>query len=399
VKRRKKRKLKKKVFLFLCLIFIIGIVSIVMYFINKDSEKKIKSDIKVTLVENLEIDVNSEVKISSLITNIENGTIVDNDELLDTSKIGKKEVSIKLNNEENIDEDYTFEVTIVDKEKPVIEAKDKITITVGDEIDLLSYVTASDNYDKEFDIKVDGNYDNNTVGEYELSYVVKDLSGNEARKEFTLVVEKSKYKKMKDQTITTSKGYTLKIKNGLAYIDDILIVNKTYYLPENYTPQNSYATLSDSCPNCLENEVMSAFNEMNSDAKNLGLSIWIASGYRSYNTQNYLYNNYVARDGVAAADTYSARPGHSEHQTGLAFDLNSVNSSFAYTDEGKWIKDNCYLYGFIIRYPEGSENITGYMYEPWHLRYVGKELAEKIYNNGNWLTLEEYFGITSVYEG
>ena len=79
--------------------------------------------------------------------------------------------------------------------------------------------------------------------------------------------------------------------------------------------------------------------------------------------------------------------------------FNSVSSSFGYTDEGKWIKDNCYLYGFIIRYPEGKEKITGYMYEPWHLRYVGEELAEKLYNNGDWITMEEYFGITSVYEG
>ena len=196
---------------------------------------------------------------------------------------------------------------------------------------------------------------------------------------------------MKDKTITTSKGYTLKIKNGLAYIDDVLIVNKTYYLPENYTPTNLYSTLSDNCPTCLEKEVMEAYNEMKAQTVTLGLNIYIASGYRSYNTQNYLYNNYVARDGVAAADTYSARPGHSEHQTGLAFDLNSVSSAFGYTDEGKWIKDNCYLYGFIIRYPKGKESITGYMYEPWHLRYVGKELAEKIYNNGDWLTLEEYF--------
>ena len=396
--KRKKKKSKLKLILFFCLIIIILIVSVIIIFINKNNNEKNNSNIKVTLVDNLEIEVNNEVKVSSLISNIENGSLVDSNEVIDTSKIGKKKFTIKLKNNSETEEEYTFEVTIVDKEIPVIEIDDKITITVGDEVDFLSYVTANDNYDKELDIDIEGTYDNNTAGEYKLVCVVKDSSNNESRKDFTLVVEESKYKKMKDRTITTSKGYTLKIKNGLAYVDDILIVNKTYYLPENYIPVNSYAKLSDSCPNCLEKNVMEAYNEMNATAKSIGLNIWIASGYRSYNTQKYLYNNYVARDGVIAADTYSARAGHSEHQTGLAFDLNSVSASFGNTDEGIWIKDNCYLYGFIIRYPKGKEKITGYMYEPWHLRYVGKELAEKLYNNGDWLTLEEYFGITSEYE-
>ena len=106
----------------------------------------------------------------------------------------------------------------------------------------------------------------------------------------------------------------------------------------------------------------------------------------------------MARDGKQEADTYSARPGHSEHQTGLAFDLNTIDDSFANTAEGKWINDNCYRYGLILRYPKGKEEITGYQYESWHLRYVGKELAQKLYNNGNWMTLEEHFNITSKYE-
>ena len=110
-----------------------------------------------------------------------------------------------------------------------------------------------------------------------------------------------------------------------------------------------------------------------------------------------LYNNYVNRDGVVAADTYSARAGHSEHQSGLAFDVNTINDSFANTEEGKWLNDNCYKYGFILRYPNGKSDETGYQYEPWHFRYVGVELAEKLYNNGNWITVEDYFGITSRY--
>ena len=142
---------------------------------------------------------------------------------------------------------------------------------------------------------------------------------------------------------------------------------------------------------------MNAFNKMQADAATQGIELSIVSGYRSYSRQNTLYNNYVARDGKVAADTYSARAGHSEHQTGLAADINSLYQSFINTVEGQWLNNNCYKYGFIIRYPQGKESITGYMYEPWHIRYVGVDIATKLYNNGNWLSLEEYLGITSVY--
>lgn len=206
------------------------------------------------------------------------------------------------------------------------------------------------------------------------------------------------FSNLSDGEYVTDKGYTVVIKNGLTYVDDYLIVNKTYKLPEDYKPENPYqAITSDWGPNLIDKEVMTAFKEMQSDATSIGLNIYIASGYRGYNNQTNLYNNYVARDGVAAADKYSARPGHSEHQTGLCFDLNSVDDSFANTNEGIWINNNAYLYGFIIRYPKGKETETGYQYESWHLRYVGKELAEKLYNNGDWITIEDYFGLSSSY--
>lgn len=208
----------------------------------------------------------------------------------------------------------------------------------------------------------------------------------------------SEYQNLNDGDYLTSTGYTLTIKDGIAYIDGHLIVNKTYSIPSSYKPINPETTITgERCNNCLEKEVMESFRLMQSDATSVGLNIYIASGYRSYSYQERLYNNYTAVSGVAGADTYSARPGHSEHQTGLCFDLNSVDDSFAYTDEGKWINENAYLYGFIIRYPKGKENITGYQYESWHLRYVGKDLASKLYNNGNWITMEEYYGISSSY--
>ena len=204
---------------------------------------------------------------------------------------------------------------------------------------------------------------------------------------------------LKDGRYLTEKGYTLSIENGIAYVDGMIIVNKTYSVPESYVPVDSYEPITtERCNQCINKEVMEAFRLMQSDATSLGLHIYIASGYRGYTYQERLYGNYVSMSGKEKADTYSARPGHSEHQTGTCFDLNTVDDSFAYTNEGKWVNENAYLYGFIIRYPKGKETITGYQYESWHLRYVGKELASKLYQNGDWMTIEEYFGLSSRYE-
>lgn len=190
---------------------------------------------------------------------------------------------------------------------------------------------------------------------------------------------------VEEDTLTTSKGFKIEVKDGITYIDGILVANKTYSLPSTYNPGG------------LTNETTKAFDEMKADAAAVGLNIYVVSGFRSYETQNNLYNRYVARDGKTAADTYSARPGHSEHQTGLAFDLNDVSDNFENTAEAKWLNNNAYKYGFILRYPKGKTNETGYIYESWHFRYVGKDLAAKLYNNGDWTTLESYFGITSEY--
>ncbi len=182
----------------------------------------------------------------------------------------------------------------------------------------------------------------------------------------------------------TSKGYSIYEANNMTYIDGILIANKTYGLPSDFAP----GKLSDEC--------VAAFNDMQKDAKRLRLNIYISSGYRSYSLQQSLYNRYCLEDGQALADRYSARPGHSEHQSGLAFDLNTISQSFANTVAGQWIAAHCHEYGFILRYPKGKEHLTGYMYEPWHLRYVGVEIAGKIAESG--LCLEEYYGITSSYK-
>ncbi len=171
--------------------------------------------------------------------------------------------------------------------------------------------------------------------------------------------------------------------DGFTYVNGILIANKTYSLPKGYDPRG------------LHPDASGAFSEMQAAAKADGISIKIISGYRSYSHQKSTYENYCKRDGQAAADRYSARPGNSEHQTGLAMDINSLKTSFGKTETGVWLAEHCAEYGFIIRYPEGKEEKTGFMYEPWHIRYVGKELAAKITASG--LCLEEFLGITSVY--
>ena len=126
-----------------------------------------------------------------------------------------------------------------------------------------------------------------------------------------------------------------------------------------------------------------------------GLNLWIGSGYRSYQDQEIIYNNYVAMDGVEMADTYSARPGYSEHQTGLVIDCNTIDDAFGNTPESAWLAEHAHEYGFVIRYPKGKEDITGYQYEPWHIRYVGSKVATECYERG--ICLEEYFGIDSYY--
>lgn len=181
----------------------------------------------------------------------------------------------------------------------------------------------------------------------------------------------------------TKNGYPIETINGLTYIDGVLIANKTYPLPDSYNPGGLL-------PDCK-----AAFEIMKKDAAEKGMSIYISSGFRSFSSQKSIYNRYVSRDGKALADTYSARPGHSEHQTGLAIDLNTITQSFGRTKEGKWVAEHCHEYGFILRYPEGKSHITGYCFEPWHLRYVGIETATKIAQSG--LCLEEYYGITSFY--
>lgn len=287
-----------------------------------------------------------------------------------------------------------FTLSVVDEECPKITFTDYFEITQGEDIDLLEGVSVTDNSGEDITVSIEGDYDLDRPGVYSLKYVAHDSSGNKAEEAFTLKVKETpppvqeptaEPAKHETVTFTTSKGYSGVIINGVTYIDGYLVANKTYSLPSTYGSG-------------LTADTMSAFYAMRDGAASDGLNLYISSGFRSYSYQNNLYNNYVRMDGQTLADTYSARAGHSEHQSGLAFDVNIVGDAFIGTPEAVWLNDNCYKYGFILRYPQGKTNETGYKYEPWHFRYVGVELAEKLYNGGDWITMEDYFGITSVYQ-
>lgn len=198
-------------------------------------------------------------------------------------------------------------------------------------------------------------------------------------------------------------------KNAHSTSDPIstwVVVNKQHPLnPKTYTPADLVVPNIPLRSNItsderqLRAEPAAALETMVKDASAAGVQLNLQSGYRSYTFQQNLYNSYVRQQGQTAADRTSARPGHSEHQTGLAADLGGVSQPscnvakcYANTPEGKWLAANAYKYGFLVRYTETKESVTGYDFEPWHIRYIGTELATEM-RAQNIQTLEEFFGI------
>lgn len=185
-----------------------------------------------------------------------------------------------------------------------------------------------------------------------------------------------------------------------------VLVNKELALPEDYEPSDLvYPDVRFTFKEKIEKRMMrseaaKALEEMFAGAEKDGIYLAGVSAYRSHSTQKGLFNRYVERDGEEKAKTYSAVPGHSEHETGLAIDVSgsdgkcAAEDCFGGTKEAEWLARHSAEYGFIIRYPEGKEAITGYKYEPWHLRYVGKEIAADIFERG--ITLEEYYDAVPV---
>ena len=173
----------------------------------------------------------------------------------------------------------------------------------------------------------------------------------------------------------------------------LVLVNKYYRLPEQFSQYNLVNMdgkyhLKDGKKYLIAGIAYENYLQMRDAAKKEGLSMIVVSAYRTEDYQRNLYNSRLRSSGIVYADNYSARAGHSEHQTGLAIDIGSTSTSFEYSAEFKWLQKHAHEYGFILRYPKGKEWITGYAYEPWHYRFVGIDAAKIIYDEG--ITFEEY---------
>lgn len=182
-----------------------------------------------------------------------------------------------------------------------------------------------------------------------------------------------------------------------------MIANKQHALPGDYVPADLQVPdvrlrLGSGAEQMQFRGVAAGdLKKMFDAAAKDGITLVFGSGYRSYALQKQFYDSYVAKDGQAAADRYSARPGTSEHQTGLAFDATTtagtchLETCFEGTSEGKWLAGHAHQYGFTLRYKNGKESVTGYQYEPWHFRYVGRELATELQKSNQ--TMEEFFNL------
>ncbi|WP_080845758.1 M15 family metallopeptidase [Cytobacillus gottheilii] len=226
---------------------------------------------------------------------------------------------------------------------------------------------------------------------------IEDDAANDesANQENNLVLEASFFNHIK---VVDGKNYIQNPENVMA------LVNKDYYYVEKYTPADlvrpnvefSFGD-QDIEKSYMREEAAGALEKMFAQAKNEGVNLFAVSGYRSYSRQNDLFKAEVAKVGEELAAQTVAYPGSSEHQSGLAMDISShsadflLTEQFAETAEGKWLADHAHLFGFILRYPKGKEDITGYSFEPWHYRYVGIEGAKVIFEKN--LTLEEYFNL------
>lgn len=261
-------------------------------------------------------------------------------------------------------ENAEVKLIVRDTTKPRI-ITEALEVEVNQETDFLDRIEVDDFSKCEITTDI-SQIDFTTPAEYAVSVKAVDQAGNTSEKSIPVTV--------KEVSIETPETVTEPY-----YVNGIMIVNKKHPLPMNYA-------LGE------DPEASAAIHQLIADMQALGYDISNNySGYRSYDTQNGLYWSYVASYGQQEADTFSARPGYSEHQSGLAYDLMHTSGALVTNQpEADWIAQNAHRYGFIVRYQEGKEGITGYVAEQWHLRYIGDE-APDVYESG--LTLEEYLGI------
>lgn len=355
-------------------IFIIIIICVVLFLVFRNKDHEIQTGLKIEFVsETKEIEYGSNFDSKELVKST-TGEIKEYP-VIDTSKIGEQEIVFVVERN-GVDKKFPYKINVVDTQKPIITFKhDSVEILIHTEFKAEEVIqSVKDDVDGDIPYS-EGTLEKNT-------YTISSDVDSSSEGSYTVVV-----KAMDKNENISEKSISVEVRKEVSnanhedieptYIKGILLVNKQYGLPRDFGGLDAVA--------------FSALNELQAAAAVEGFSMQMISGYRSYDYQVDLYNSYVARDGQAAADRYSARPGYSEHQTGLCFDVGDINDDYGSTPAGKWLDAHAHEYGFIIRFPDGKEEITGYMYEPWHIRYVGKEAATEIYQKG--ITLEEYLGV------
>jgi len=356
MKKKSKRKLKKKMKIVIIILIIIWVIIGLLLIINKNNNKKTLKDLGYKYSEIEEIE-----------------KIVSEDNINYLLNYGYSDILMDMILDDNY-KDSNFKMYLEYYDKYQVNIKN-IIIWVNEYKDLdieFSETTLSFLQEKYFIF--------NNLERY-LDYYSNNpqLDHKEIIKRVNSNIDKTFYTDI--YSTDTSK-------------DTLIIVNKFYYLDQNFEPNDLVSVENYGRSSVrLSSVAFEAYKKMADAAKNNGLDIYIRSGYRSYTDQQNMYNYYVSNDGVVEADTYSARAGHSEHQTGLAVDLikgtNGSYDGFKNTEEFEWMKDNAHKYGFILRYTKDNEYITGYIYEPWHYRYVGVDVATYIYENN--ITYEEYY--------
>ncbi|WP_300381831.1 D-alanyl-D-alanine carboxypeptidase family protein [Clostridium sp.] len=332
---------------------------------------------------------------------------IPNKEIIKGMFKGKKESLIELNNIKDILSKLYITEEDKDIKKQIEKLEQNIKIKSGEEImeliNKLKYqindisaknqINLETEYNKIND-EVITNYteeENRKLNEYRDNYE-NAYNNNDFMLSKDILNEMESYVKDKNKLANERRITDKYEENSMVdpstrepfYCNGILIANKEYALSEDFAPGESY-------------EARQAFESMRYEAQLEGIYLNAFSTYRSYWRQDRLYNNYVYEYGCEKADKFSAKAGFSEHQTGLAFDIGGLDRSlwaqddFKYTEEAKWLVDNAYKYGFILRYPEGREWVTGYQYESWHFRYIGVEHSINFKDSD--LTLEEYLGL------
>ena len=360
---KRKKKIKKTFKLFFSFIFIVGLLSCSYFIYNKYfKEKEITSEVNKLMLEN---DISTE-KYSKTLEYVLINNLYDEAYLDEYS-------DIEYNDNKNFANILTTFLPLGYSGKEInyifkLSNKNIEKLSKSEYIDITNYYNIS-------------NFNVDNIDRYNQYYESNNYSYQDVVTYVNINLDLKAYSVTKE----------VEDPNNL-----LVLVNKYNFLPNNYKPEDLTYVPGAYGNNVPMREVIKEpFLELQKAAEEeKGIKLKPTTAFRDQNFQKTLYNNYVAKDGVDAADTYSARPGFSEHQTGLAIDLKNtlISSSTRLNDSDyEWLKENAYKYGFIIRYPKEKIDITGYQFENWHIRYVGLEAAKIIYENN--LSLEEYIDL------